>query len=77
VTSPIAPSAGALLTQPVFDSQGRLVGRVGAVATRHGELRRIGIEDSGPGQPILHFVPCGRFTVEQDRIVLSGEGVSQ
>lgn len=77
MTSPIGASAGALLTQPVFDAQGRLLGRVGAVATRHGELRRIGVEDSGPGQTILHFVPRERFTVERDRIVLTGGGVSQ
>ena len=74
MTSPIGASAGVLLTQPLFDAQGRLPGRVGAVATRHGELRRVGVGDSGPAPTILHLVPRERFKVERDRIVLTGGG---
>jgi hypothetical protein len=58
-----------LLEQPVFDAAGHALGRVGAVATRHGELRRIGIEESDRGR--LRFVASGRFTVEGDRVVLT------
>lgn len=58
----------ALLDQPVFDADGRLLGRVGAVGTRHGELRRIGIDGKVPGP--LRFVRSDLFTIERDRIVL-------
>lgn len=58
----------ALLDQPVFDGGGRPLGHVGAAGSRHGELRRIGIEGAEPG--LLHFVPSERFTIERDRIVL-------
>jgi hypothetical protein len=59
----------ALLEQPVFDTEGQALGRVGAVATRHGELRRIGIEGSDRGR--LRFVASGRFTLEGERLVLT------
>jgi hypothetical protein len=59
----------ALLERPVYDADRRVVGRVGAVGTRHGELHRIGIEGTQPGH--LKFVASGRFTVERDRIVLT------
>jgi hypothetical protein len=58
-----------LLDRLVVDAEGRPVGRVGAVASRHGELRRIGIEDGEPGR--LRFVRPDDFTLERDRIVLS------
>lgn len=60
-----------LLEQPVFDAECRLIGRVGAVGTRHGELRRIGVETFGPDPAPLHFVPRERFKVEGDRVVLT------
>lgn len=59
----------ALLEQSVYDAQGRLLGRVAAVGSRHGELRRIGIE--GPETGRLHFVRSERLTIEPDRIVIS------
>jgi hypothetical protein len=65
----VGGSPCALLEQPVFDTEGQALGRVGAVATRHGELRRIGIEASDRGR--LRFVASGRFTLEGDRVVLT------
>jgi len=61
----------ALLERAVFSAQGDLLGRVAAVGTRHGELLRIGIEHPGPEPAPLRFVPCARFTVERDRVVLT------
>lgn len=60
-----------LLEQPVFDAGGHLMGRVVAVGTRRGELRRIGIEARAPEAAPVHFVARERFTVEGDRIVLT------
>lgn len=60
-----------LLERPVFDAEGHLLGRVAAVGTRHGEVRRIGVELSVFKPAPLHFVACERFTVEGDRIVLA------
>lgn len=65
-------SPQALLERPVFDAQGRPIGRVAAVGTRHGELRRIGIEGMGPEPGPLIFFARGRFTIEPDRIVILG-----
>lgn len=61
----------ALLERPVFDAQGHLVGRVTAIGTRHGELRRVGIEASSLEMAPLRFVAREAFTVERDRIVLA------
>jgi hypothetical protein len=61
----------ALLERPVFNAEGHLMGRVAAVGTRHGELRRIGIETPGPEPTHLHFVACRQFTIERDRVVLA------
>jgi len=58
-----------LLDRPVFDAGGTPVGRVGAVGSRHGELRRIGIQNGEQGR--LHFVGADDLTIERDRIVLS------
>ncbi len=60
----------ALLDQPVFDSEGQLLGYVRAVGSRHGHLRRIGIESPGSEPGPLRFVTRERFAVEPDRIVL-------
>lgn len=60
-----------LLERPVFDAHGHLLGRIAAIGTRHGEIRRIGIEMSAVEPAPLHFVSCDRFTVERDRIVLA------
>lgn len=59
-----------LLERPVFDAQAHLIGRVGAVGTRHGEVRRIGIESFGPSPSPLRFVAGDRFRIEQDRVVV-------
>lgn len=59
-----------LLEQPVFDAEGRRLGRVGAVGIRHGQLHQIAIEAAATGG--LCFVGPGRFTVERDRVVLTG-----
>jgi hypothetical protein len=67
----VGSPAYALLDQPVFDAQGCLLGRVGAVGTRHGELRRIGIESPGLETAPLRFVGRERFTVEPDRVILT------
>lgn len=61
----------ALLDQPVFDSEGRRLGHVEAIGTRHGELRSIGIESTGGGPATLHFVACQRFKVEPDRVIVT------
>lgn len=61
----------ALLEHAVFDDHGHAVGRVAAVGTRHGELRRIGIENAGHEPGPLRFVARERFTVERDRVVLT------
>jgi hypothetical protein len=58
----------ALLEQPVYDADGRLLGRVGAVGSRHGVLQRIGVE--GPEIGGLRFVRTERLTIERDRIVI-------
>jgi hypothetical protein len=60
-----------LLGQLVFDTQGQPLGRVGAVGTRHGELRRIGIESLGPAPAPLRFVPSERLTVEPDGVIVT------
>lgn len=69
MASLIGASPNALLDRPVFDAEGRLVGRVGAVGTRHGELRGIGIDVTEPAP--LRFVRSDRLTIQRDRIVLS------
>ncbi len=69
MTSLVGAAPCTLLEQPVFDTEGRPLGHVGAVGTRHGELRRIGIENSDRGR--LRFVASGRFTVKGDRVVLT------
>lgn len=61
----------ALLERAVFDGHGQALGRVAAVGMRHGELRRIGIENAGPEPGPLRFVARDRFTVERDRVVLA------
>ena len=61
---PAAPSA--LLEQPVFDRRGGLLGRVGAIGTRHGTILHVGIEHGAE----LQFVAFDRLRVEQDRVVL-------
>jgi hypothetical protein len=61
----------ALLELPVFSADGQPLGRVAAVGTRHGELRRIGIEAPGTQPAPLRFVGRERFTIERDRVVLS------
>ncbi|MGH7912052.1 MAG: hypothetical protein ACREOV_10040 [Candidatus Dormibacteraceae bacterium] len=58
----------ALLERPVFDAGGALVGRIGAIGTRHGNLLHVGIEQ---GTSSLRFVPLDRLTVERDRVVLA------
>ena len=57
-----------LLEQPVFDAGGDQVGRVGAIGMRRGSLRHLGVEHGTD----LHFVGIGEFTVERDRVVLTG-----
>jgi hypothetical protein len=72
----VGGALGALLDQPVFDSEGRLLGHVAAIGTRHGELRSVGIEGACAGRAPLQFVDCQRFKIERDRIILTSWGRS-
>lgn len=70
MSTPVGSLPQARLDEPVFDAEGQLLGYVAAIGTRHGELCRIGIEDSSVAPTSLRFVRRDRFTVEADRIVL-------